>query len=277
VHFTRFSIFTPDLEETELRTGPQISQTSPQDANLDCNWVSGSMAGGGSSIPARGRLDSAEKGRGSGVGSPRFHSVGCWRRRTCWRGDSAALGSDGRWNGCLGEHPAWERNGAAWLAPTGARGGVEVFRCRWNQAEEGVRRRRMSRWPRRTTPLLCSCRNKLRHARGQANNGFYSRATSCLRDEGRPGVNAAVRRPGIGMHARQGTRMDWQGKRRAVGRRVRAQHVARPRVRHTDQRSQARLDARVRWRTARRSWARSGAWPQRRGATCVCSVRFSPS
>jgi hypothetical protein len=34
MHFTRFSIFTIDLEETDLRTGPRISQISPQDANL---------------------------------------------------------------------------------------------------------------------------------------------------------------------------------------------------------------------------------------------------
>jgi hypothetical protein len=60
-----------DLGETVLRTGPRISQTGPRDGKLDCNWVPGAMAGGGSSIPARGRLGSAGKGRGSGVGSPR--------------------------------------------------------------------------------------------------------------------------------------------------------------------------------------------------------------
>jgi hypothetical protein len=60
-----------DLEETVLRTGPRISQTSPRDGKLDCNWVLGAMGGGGSSIPTRGRLGSAGKGRGSGVGSPR--------------------------------------------------------------------------------------------------------------------------------------------------------------------------------------------------------------
>jgi hypothetical protein len=54
-----------DLEETDLRTDPRISQTGPRDENLDCNWVSGAMAGGGSSIPARGRLGSAGKGWGS--------------------------------------------------------------------------------------------------------------------------------------------------------------------------------------------------------------------
>jgi hypothetical protein len=66
----------------------------------------------------------------------------------------------------------------------------------------GVRRRRLSRRPRRTTALLCACGNKMRHARERADNGFYSRATSYLRDEGRPGVNATIRRPGISMHAR---------------------------------------------------------------------------
>jgi hypothetical protein len=71
MNFTSFSIFTLDLEETDLRTSPRISQIGPQDVNLDCNWVPGPMAGGGSSIPVRRRLGSAEKGRGSGVGSPR--------------------------------------------------------------------------------------------------------------------------------------------------------------------------------------------------------------
>jgi hypothetical protein len=54
-----------DLEETVLRTGPRISQTGPRDGKLDCNWVHGAMAGGGSSIPTRGRLGSAGKGWGS--------------------------------------------------------------------------------------------------------------------------------------------------------------------------------------------------------------------
>jgi hypothetical protein len=47
----------------------------PRDGKLDCNWDPGAMAGGGSSIPVRGRLGSTGKGRGSGVGSPRvpFH------------------------------------------------------------------------------------------------------------------------------------------------------------------------------------------------------------
>jgi hypothetical protein len=58
-----------DLEETILRTGPRILQTSPRDEKLDCNWVPGSMAGGGSSIPVRGRLGSVGKGRGSAQGA----------------------------------------------------------------------------------------------------------------------------------------------------------------------------------------------------------------
>jgi hypothetical protein len=62
MHLTRFCIFTLDLEETDLRTSPRFSQIGPQDANLDCNWVLGAMAGGGSSIPARGRLGSAVNG-----------------------------------------------------------------------------------------------------------------------------------------------------------------------------------------------------------------------
>jgi hypothetical protein len=51
-----------DLEETDLRTGPRISQTGPRDENLDCNWVLGTMVGGGSSISVRGRIGSAGKG-----------------------------------------------------------------------------------------------------------------------------------------------------------------------------------------------------------------------
>jgi hypothetical protein len=57
-----------DLEETNLRTGPRISQIGLRDKNLDCNWVPGAMAGGGSSIPARGRLGSVGKGWGSAQG-----------------------------------------------------------------------------------------------------------------------------------------------------------------------------------------------------------------
>jgi hypothetical protein len=60
-----------DLEEIVLRISPRILLIDPQDGKLDCNWVPGAMAGGGSSIPARGRLGSAGKGRGSGVSSPR--------------------------------------------------------------------------------------------------------------------------------------------------------------------------------------------------------------
>jgi hypothetical protein len=60
-----------DLEETVLRTGPRLSHTGPRDKKLDCNWVPDAMDGRGSSIPARGRLGSAGKGRRSGVGSPR--------------------------------------------------------------------------------------------------------------------------------------------------------------------------------------------------------------
>jgi hypothetical protein len=93
--FTRFSIFTLDLDETDLRTGPRISQIGPQNANLDCNWVPGAMAGGGSSIPAKGRLGSAEKGRGSGVGSPRVPFRGLV---VAEEQPAAVLGdADGRW------------------------------------------------------------------------------------------------------------------------------------------------------------------------------------
>jgi hypothetical protein len=56
-------IFTLDLEETDLQIGSRISQIGPQYANLDCNWVAGAMAGGGSSIPVRARLGSIGKGQ----------------------------------------------------------------------------------------------------------------------------------------------------------------------------------------------------------------------
>jgi hypothetical protein len=96
MHFTRLSIFTQDLEETNLQTGPPNSQIGHQDANLDCNWVAGAMAGGGSSIPARGMLDSAGKGRGMGWAHLGFHSVGCWWRRSSQRRCSATPGDGGR-------------------------------------------------------------------------------------------------------------------------------------------------------------------------------------
>jgi hypothetical protein len=59
----------------------------------------------------RGRLDSAEEGRGNGVGLPRVPFRGL-----------LAVGSGGRGNGCPGELPAWERDGAARFAPVGAKG-----------------------------------------------------------------------------------------------------------------------------------------------------------
>jgi hypothetical protein len=68
MHFTRFSIFTQDLEEMDLQIGPRNSQIGPKDANLDRNWFPGAMVSGRSSIPVRGRLDSAGKGRGSAQG-----------------------------------------------------------------------------------------------------------------------------------------------------------------------------------------------------------------
>jgi hypothetical protein len=66
--FIRIFKVSANLEETDLRTYPRISQTGPRYKNLDCNWVPGTMAGGGSSIPARGRLGSAGKGWGSTQG-----------------------------------------------------------------------------------------------------------------------------------------------------------------------------------------------------------------
>jgi hypothetical protein len=64
-----------DLEETDLRTSSRISRIGHQDANLDCNWVPGTMTGGGSSISVRGRLGSAGKVRGSGVGWVPFYGL----------------------------------------------------------------------------------------------------------------------------------------------------------------------------------------------------------
>jgi hypothetical protein len=66
--FIRIFKVSEKLEETDLRTDPRISQTGPRDENLKCNWVPGAMAGGGSSIPVRGRLGSAGKGRGTAQG-----------------------------------------------------------------------------------------------------------------------------------------------------------------------------------------------------------------
>jgi hypothetical protein len=66
--FYKIQQFHLDLEETVLRTGPRILQTGPRDEKLDCNWVHGAMAGGGSSIPVRGRLGSAGKGCESAQG-----------------------------------------------------------------------------------------------------------------------------------------------------------------------------------------------------------------
>jgi hypothetical protein len=53
--FIRIFKVSAKLEETDLQTDPRISQTDPRDENLECNWVPSAMAGGGSSISARGR------------------------------------------------------------------------------------------------------------------------------------------------------------------------------------------------------------------------------
>jgi hypothetical protein len=105
MHFTSFGILTLDLEETDLRTGPRISQIGPQDANLDCNWVPGTMTSGGSSIPARGRLGSAGKGQGSGVGSPRVPFHGLLAAE-----EQPATASASRWTSCSGDLPAGARD-----------------------------------------------------------------------------------------------------------------------------------------------------------------------
>jgi hypothetical protein len=101
-------------KETDLRT-------DPRDQNLDCNWVPGAMAGGGSSIPARGRLGSAGKGRGNaqgltydrfvltdGVGRRPAAACGGGRRYPPlellfrWRGGAGGgVHSTGRWCGVV--------------------------------------------------------------------------------------------------------------------------------------------------------------------------------
>jgi hypothetical protein len=103
-------------------------QISPRDEKLDCNWVPRAMGGGGSSIPARGRLGLAGKGRGSGVGSPRvpFHGLlaaeeqpamvlrGVARcqpwERLFWQGGGTAV-AGGSWVSFGGDQG---RCGAAW-------------------------------------------------------------------------------------------------------------------------------------------------------------------
>jgi hypothetical protein len=138
-----------DLEETVLRTGPRISQTGPRNEKLDCNWIPGAMAGGGSSIPARGRLGLAGKGQGSGVGSPRvpFRGLlaaeeqpvavlgdagGMWPQgasaSACWPAmlRNRQLGRPARWWGGGGAASRMRRH-----AETGARrGGVDGGRRR---------------------------------------------------------------------------------------------------------------------------------------------------
>jgi hypothetical protein len=108
-NFIRVFKVSANLEETDLWTDPRISQTGPREENLDCNWVPGAMAGGGSSIPVRGRLGSAGKWRGSAQGLTYDRFRGLDGSEGVWRGGSAVAGSSCRWSFCSGggEAPAW--------------------------------------------------------------------------------------------------------------------------------------------------------------------------
>jgi hypothetical protein len=84
---------------------------------LDCNWVPGAMAGGGSSIPVR--EGSARPGKGGGVlrGSPTTDSEGWTAPRACQRGGSVAPASGGRCELAPGEAAARPGQKAALEAP----------------------------------------------------------------------------------------------------------------------------------------------------------------
>jgi hypothetical protein len=74
------------------------------------------MAGGGSSIPVRGRLGSAGKGWGSAQGLTYDRFRGWTAPRACRRGGSAAPASGGRCNRSSGEQDARPGTQATWGA-----------------------------------------------------------------------------------------------------------------------------------------------------------------
>jgi hypothetical protein len=104
------------------------------------------MADGGSSIPARGRLGSAGKGRGSGVGSPRVPFCGLLAAE---EQPAAVLGdAGGRWpQGASAPAERWRRAQAArfatgkWSSARGSNGG---WRARCSHAEGAGRFKKAS-------------------------------------------------------------------------------------------------------------------------------------
>jgi hypothetical protein len=138
--FYKIQQFHLDLEETVLRTGPRISHTGPRDKKLDCNWVPGAMAGGGSSIPARGRLGSTGKGWGSAHGLTYDRFWGLDGSEGVPARGSADGRTGGHWSSGSGELSVGEREWAARSAPVGATGGLGATSRMRRHAEAGARR-----------------------------------------------------------------------------------------------------------------------------------------
>jgi hypothetical protein len=120
------------------------------------------MAGGGSSIPASGRLGSAGKGRGSGVGSPRVPFCGLLaaeEQPTAVLSDADRLWPQGA--SATACWPAMLRNRQLGRLQRGC-GEVEELLAGWRHAEAGARRGGVDGGRRRRA-----------HAR-TAHSGFYS-------------------------------------------------------------------------------------------------------
>jgi hypothetical protein len=130
------------LEETVLRTGPQISQTGPRDKKIRLQLVPSTMAGGGSSIPARGRLGSARKGRGSAQGLTYDRFVAEVGVRVAPEAECGGGRRRLRWSFCSGELPAEARQRAARAALAGSRAATDSIGLRWSWLEEAAPRRR---------------------------------------------------------------------------------------------------------------------------------------
>ena len=71
MNFTRSLCVPLDLRKTKLHIGPRVSQTGPQNEDLDYNVVPGRTGSTGGRIPARGWPDLAGKGARGDPCSPR--------------------------------------------------------------------------------------------------------------------------------------------------------------------------------------------------------------